>query len=264
MRPSSTPLLLGFLALAACKPDPRYLTGTVQDVFGKPIPEATVLVEGWEARATTDANGVFSIEATGEGEVRLVAGAESYVKDFAVTTVPAATEETPMPQVGFNLWNKPENPGFYAKGSGALVVLAQAKVTALGSDLSELHGVRDIPDLTVARASGDAFLFGSTLRSSEITQLDLKLFSLKFLEATEFKGITGDETVEPKFWVAEVEKPFTLRGLYAEDVYVIEPDGGLEPGIYAFATQGILTDTDPGSIDKIPTEMRVVYPFEIK
>jgi hypothetical protein len=256
--------LLGLFALTACKPDPRYLTGEVTDIFGTPIAEATVLVEGWEdGRAATDGQGAFQLEAKASGAVKLVAGADGFVKDFASATIPD-TEEGEMPVVTFALWNKPEQPGFYGKGEGKLEHLQASKVTALGSDIKEMHGVRDIPDLTFRQASGDAFLFGSTLRSSEITQLDLKLFSLKFLEATEFKGITGDETVEPKFWVAEVEKPFTLRGLYAEDVYVIEPDGGLEPGIYAFATQGILTDTDPGSIDKIPAEMRVVYPFEIK
>ena len=263
MRLSPSPLLLGLLALAACKPDPRFLTGNVTDVFGKPIPDAVVLVEGWESRTTTDGSGAFSIEATATGAVRLVAGADGFAKDFATATIPT-TEESPMPEVGFALWNKPEQPGFYAKGDGELLHLGATKVTATGNDLSEMHGVRDIKDLEVTQPSGDAFLFGSTLRSSEITQLDLKIFSLKFLEATEVKGITGEVNVEPKFWVADVEKPFTLRGLYADDTYVIEPDEALEPGIYAFATQGILIETDPGSLDKIPVEMRVVYPFEIK
>ncbi len=263
MRLSPSPLLLGLLALAACKPDPRYLTGTVTDVFGKPIPDAIVLVEGWDSRVTTDAAGAFQLEATATGAVRLVAGADNYVKDFATATVPNI-EDAPMPQVVFALWNKPEQPGFYAKGQAELVHLGASKVTALGSELSEMHGVRDIPELDVASAKADAFLFGSTLRSSEISQLDLKLFSLKFLEETSVKGITGQETVEPKFWVADVEAPFTLRGLYAEDTYVIEPDGTLAAGIYAFAPKGILLETTPGSLDKIPAEMRVVYPFEIK
>jgi len=263
MRLSFSPLLLGLFALTACKPDPRFLTGTVTDVFGTPIPGAVVLVEGWESRVTTDASGAFQVEATATGAVRLVAGADDFVKDFTTTTVPN-TEEAEMPVVEFALWDKPENPGFYAKGDKELIHLGVTKVIALGSDLSEMHGVRDIPSLEVMPAKADAFLFGSTLRSSEITQLDLKLFSLKFIEETEVKDITGERKVEPKFWVADVEAPFTLRGLYAEDVYVIEPDAALEPGIYAFATQGILLETDPGSLDKIPAEMRVVYPFEIK
>jgi hypothetical protein len=265
MRLSHSPLLLGLLAIVACDPDPRFLEGSVTDIFGKPIPEATVLVEGWEARATTDAAGVFQVQATAPGEVRMVAGAEGYVKDFTSVTVPVLEDlEAEMPKASFSLWNKPEKPGFYAKGAGELVALQGAKVTALGSDLSEMHGVRDIPEIEIGINSGDAFLFGSTLRSSEITQLDLKLFSLKFLEETEVKGITGQETVEPKFWVADVEAPFTLRGLYADDTFVIEPDAKLEPGIYAFATQGILVETDPGSLDKIPVEQRQVFPFEIK
>ncbi len=263
MRLNRSFALLGLFALTACKPDPRFLTGNVTDVFGKPVPDAVVLVEGWDGRATTDAKGAFQIEATATGAVKLVAGAEGFVKDFATATIPN-TEEAEMPVVDFALWNKPEQPGFYGKGKGQLAHLAPSKVTALGSEIKEMHGVRDIPDLVIGQASGDAFLFGSTLRSSEISQLDLELFSLKFLEATAVKGITGEETVEPKFWVADVEKPFTLRGLYAEDTYVIEPDDSLEPGIYAFAPQGILTNTDPGSLDKIPAEQRVVYPFEIK
>lgn len=264
MRLSATPLLLGFLALAACKPDPRFLTGKVTDVFGQPIEGATILVEGWDgARATTDAGGAYQLEATATGAVKLVAGAEGYVKDFGAGSVPNEIEAE-IPSVDFSLWNKPEQPGFYAKGNGALEHLVAAKVTALGTDLKEYHGVRDLPDFEIGLAKADEYLFGSTLRSSEITQLDLKLFSLKFLEETTIKGITGEEAIETKFWVADVEKPFTLRSLYADDTYVIAPDEKLEPGVYAFATQDILVGTEPGSLDKKPEEMRVVYPFEVK
>ncbi len=263
MRLSTTSVLLGLFALTACKPDPRYLTGTVNDVFGEPIPDAVVLVEGWESRATTGADGTFSIEATATGAVRLVAGSDAFVKDFATATVPN-TEDAPMPEVTFALWNKPEQPGFYAKGKNELMHFGATKVTAFSNDLTELHGVRDVKDLAVLKANADAFLFGSTLRSSEITQLDLEIHSLKFIEETEVKGITGEVPVDLKFWVSDAEHPFTLRGLYADDTYVIEPDTALEPGIYAFVTQGILTETDPGSLDKIPEEMRVVYPFEVK
>ncbi len=264
MRLHTSTLLLGLFALSACKDDPRYLTGKVTDVFGQPIEGATILVEGWEgARATSDGAGAYQLEAVNTGVVKLVAGAEGFVKDFGSGAIPVDVEAE-IPGIDFSLWNKPEQPGFYAKGAGELVHLAASKVTATGTDLTELHGVRDIPDFSIALASADEYLFGSTLRSSEITQLNLKVFSLKFLEGTTIKGITGEEDIETKFWVADVERPFTLRSLYADDTFVIAPDEAFAAGVYAFVSQDILVGTEPGSLDKKPEEMRVVYPFEVK
>jgi hypothetical protein len=38
----------------------------------------------------------------------------------------------------------------------------------------------------------------------------------------------------------------------------------LSPGMYAFHTQGTLTSKDPTALDKLPKEMRVAYPFEVR
>ncbi|MFH1468847.1 MAG: hypothetical protein ABIO70_30945 [Pseudomonadota bacterium] len=265
MRSALSVLLPALLALTACKPDPRILEGHVSDVFGKPIADATVLAEGWQARGATDAAGLFKLEVEQEGAVRFVAGADGYVRDqLAVTIPPAADEAAPMPEVQFALWPKPEHVGFYGKGHGEMVELPTSKVSALGSDLSEMHGIRDLKNTELPRGEKTDVLFSSTLRASEISQLDLKLYKLKYLESVPFKGITGEETIEPKFWVADVEVPFTLRGLYADDIFVITPDAALEPGSdYAFAYQGILVESDPGSLERIPLEQRKVYPFAI-
>ena len=265
MRLSHLVAVLGSFALAACscEPDPRYLDGTVTDVFGEPIIDATVLAEGWENRAISDASGVYKLEVMQVGAIKLVAGAEGYIKDFATTTVDPDPEHAIAP-VEFALWKRPDEVGLYAMGRGEMLALEGAKVTAFGSDINEMHGVREPGDDQVPKDQDALFLYSSTLRTSEITQLDLKLFKLKFLEATTVKGLTGEETVEPKFWIADVEVPFTLRGLHTEDMYVLSPDEQLAEGIYAFATQGILIETDPGSLDKIPEEQRTVFPFEVK
>ncbi len=261
MRKYLLPAML--LVFSACD-KPRVLKGDVRDVFGKVLPGATVIMEGQSNRAIADAEGAFSFEVPTSGKLRLLAGADGYVKDYLAVTVPA-DEEAPLPKAAFALWAMPPEPGFYGKGKGVMVHLEAAKVTSMGSDLKELHGVRDIPRISFSsRMDPFPILFKSTLRSSEITQLDLALFKLKFLEETELTGITGEEKVAPKLWVADAEVKFTLRGLNSDDVYLITPDEPMADGIYAFASQNILLDTEPGSLASLPAEMQVVHPFEVK
>jgi hypothetical protein len=268
MRSATLVLLPTLFAFTACKPEPRILQGHVTDVFGKPIAAATVLAEGWQGRGATDDAGVFSLEVEKEGEVRFVAGADAYVRDQLTVVIPPVEdeqgEETTLPEVRFALWMKPEHVGLYGKGQSEMIELPTSKITALGSDLTEMHGIRDLKNTELPRAEKTEVLYSTTLRASEISQLDLKLFKLKYLESVPFKGITGEELIEPKFWMADVEVPFTLRQLYADDVYVITPDLTLDPGAdYAFAHTGNLVETDPGSLARIPEEQRVVYPFQV-
>jgi hypothetical protein len=194
-----------------------------------------------------------------------VAGAEGFVRDQMTATIPPVEEEeAPLPAVSFSLWPKPDHVGFYGKGPDKLIEVGPTKVIALGSDLTEIHGVRDILNVELPKADPNEFLFMSTIRASEISQLDLKIHKLRYQESVPFKAITGEEMIEPKFWVADVEIPFTLRGLYADDVFVIKTDAPLPPEVYAFVHQGILTKTDPGSLERFPAEQREVFPFEIK
>ena len=65
-------------------------------------------------------------------------------------------------------------------------------------------------------------------------------------------------------WVAKDVVEFDLKGLSSEDDYLITTREKLKPGIYAFHTEDVLTADDKDALDKMPKEMRVAYPFEVK
>ena len=65
-------------------------------------------------------------------------------------------------------------------------------------------------------------------------------------------------------WVADATIPFDLTGMETDDDYSIKTREPLEPGMYAFHTQGVLTSVDTAALDKLPSEMRVAFPFEVR
>ncbi len=253
------PVLL--LLLAACGEPPR-VQGTVRDVFGHPIPGATVLSDRAYARATTDAQGRFLLELPEAGPVRLLAGAPGYVRDVMALEVPA---EGAVPSAEFHLWALPEVFGFFGQGHGSLVRLEAARVQALGSDLREIHGVRDLTRNRLPASRDPArLLFHSSRSEAELRQMEIRLHRLRYLERTTLPGPLGEQEVATAFWVPEGDVPFTLQGMQADNVFLLVTDTPLEAGSYAVEFQGVLRDTEPGSLARFPTEMQVVYPFEVK
>jgi hypothetical protein len=65
-------------------------------------------------------------------------------------------------------------------------------------------------------------------------------------------------------WVPTTDVPFDITGMGSADDYLITSRGALEPGAYAFHVQGVLTDPDLHHLERMPREMRVAYPFEIR
>ena len=57
---------------------------------------------------------------------------------------------------------------------------------------------------------------------------------------------------------------FGGEGMETDDDYSIKTREPLEPGMYAFHTQGVLTSVDTAALDKLPSEMRVAFPFEVR
>ena len=49
-----------------------------------------------------------------------------------------------------------------------------------------------------------------------------------------------------------------------DDDYTIKTREKLEPGVYAFHTQSILSSKDAAALDKLSEEMRVAFPFEVR
>ena len=55
-----------------------------------------------------------------------------------------------------------------------------------------------------------------------------------------------------------------LGGLWAMDHYLITSENELEQGMYAFHAQSILNTREAEALEKLPKELQVVYPFEVK
>jgi len=102
------------------------------------------------------------------------------------------------------------------------------------------------------------------LRRSELKQLDLQLHKLKFIEEDSVPGVLGETAVRLNLWVADSSVPFDLVGMETEDDYTLKTREPLEAGMYAFHTQGVLTSKDSTALDKLPAEMRISFPFEVR
>lgn len=255
--------LLAVTLLSSCSSSPK-LSGKVLDIWGNPIANATVLIDETKDRVQTNPGGAFEFKSAKPGTLHLMAGAEGYVKDITQVEL-SADKNAPLPAPVFSLWKDPPAPGFYAKGYKDLLPIPQSKVVAIGSDIKEVHGVRDIPDALVPSGTNPPpFLFGSTVRPSEISQLDLKLAKLKFVEEEQWATVTGPQPVTLKIWVHEKDIPFQLRSLLDKNTFIITPKATLEAGIYAFHSQDVLTGSSPASLARYPEQMQNVNVFEIK
>jgi len=249
------------LVLVACGEPPR-VQGAVRDVFGRPIAGATVLSDQEYARATTNAHGRFLLEVPAAGTVRLMAGAPGYVKDVLTVEVPA---EGAASNADFHLWTMPDAYGFFGLGQGVVLHLESARVVAIGSDIREIHGVRDLTRNRLPASKDPVrLLFHSSRSEGELRQMGIALHRLVYLESTTLPGPMGEQEIRTAFWVPDQALPFTLLGMQADNVFQVVTAAPLEPGSYAFEFQGVLGDTEPGSLARLPVEMQVVYPFEVK
>lgn len=254
---------LACAALTACSKPPE-VKGQVTDLFDHPISEATVLVEQTNERKVTDGDGRFAFGVEPGKKLRFKAGHDGYVPSVLDVEVPTDAEAA-MPDAHFRLWPNPKEPGFYGKGLNKMIQLVAARVVALGSDLKEVHGIHDLPRTALpVQEDAHRFQLKSSLRASEISQLDLALHEMEFVEKTSIPGVTGEQDVDAHLYVARKEHAFELRAMDAENVFLITLKEPLPKGNYAFHTQGILSTTDLGALDKLPEELRVAYPFEIR
>lgn len=247
------------MLLLACA-DTRTVSGTVTDVWGNPIADATVVIEGVVERYHTDSAGVFAIE-TGQPVRRLLVGKDGYIKSVAEAAEPA-DEEADYDPLKFKLYPKPPKPGFYGVGRKGYIPLDAARVKVVGSEMRHFAGVREIPEehLPPGKVS---FVFQTTLRPSELAQMNLHLTRLAFVDHTSMKGLLGEEAVTVNLWTAESEVPFDLTELPAPNEYLIESRGDLAKGVYAFHALDILNEPDQAVILNLPKERQVAFPFEV-
>ncbi|RME29073.1 MAG: carboxypeptidase regulatory-like domain-containing protein [Deltaproteobacteria bacterium] len=267
MSSSSSSRLLGSLLLAlplalACGKPPE-LTGKVQDIWGKPIPNATVTVEGQVEQATTDGQGVFHVPAP-EAPTRIMAGKEGYIRNVAAYAPPAEEGEEPAP-VTISLYPDPGEVGFYAVGRSDYKKLVAVEAVTKGTEVRAITGLPDIGDALIPQDEPLRFVFSSTLRPERLAQLKLQLHKLEFVQQTELPGVLGETPTAVNLWTATGNPiPYDLTSLPSKDDYLITLREKLPAGAYAFHTQDALTNQSYGALDKLPKELRTAYVFEVK
>jgi len=252
--------MLLFGGIWGCE-DPPAHKGHVTDRWGKPLSDVTIAIEGSVQQISSDGSGAFVL-STSDNAIRVRAGKAGYINRSV--TVPAHVgDDNPAP-VKIQLYPDPEKPGFYAVKAMEYAQVDARVVKTVGTDLRAVNGMPDIGDVRLRGEKPLEFVFSTAARRSELKQLDLQLHRLKFLENEAVPGVLGAQEVKINLWVADGVVPFDLTGLETDDDYVLMTRAKLEPGMYAFHTQGTITSKDPTALDKLPKEMRVAYPFEVR
>jgi hypothetical protein len=232
----------------------------VTDRWGKPIAGVTIAVTGSAVQIVSGSGGSFTIPVQ-SGAVKVRAGKPGFVKK----TMPLAPPEagaTPA-KLSFALYPDPESPGFYAVGSSTYATVAAKPVKTMGTEIRAFTGMSDVGEVRFG-AKVDEFMFSSTLRRSELKRLGLQLHKLKFVEHEEVPGVLGQTQVTLNLWIADEGVAFDLTGLETDDDYILKVREPLSSGVYAFHTQGMLTSKDTAALDKLPDEMRIAFPFEVR
>ncbi|MCB9764161.1 MAG: carboxypeptidase regulatory-like domain-containing protein [Alphaproteobacteria bacterium] len=257
--PAFLPVLL---ALTGCTEPPKVKLD-VRDVWNEPIAGATIVQEGVTERFTSGADGTVMVEVK-PGTLSFMAGQDGFIKDLESITI--AEEADKPPAVVFHLYPEPENPGFYGVSRAAPYVHLEAQpIQSVATEMSTYHGIKDIPKSMIPKnVKPLRFVFNSTLRVQEIKRQDLRLSKLRYLEEAEVQGVLGAETVDLNLWVADGDVKFDVKGLQSKDDYLLEVEGDLEPGFYAFHAQNVLDSRNADVLDKLPKELKVVFPFEVK
>jgi hypothetical protein len=254
--------LLVVLAAGGCK-KPPVVNGVVKDVFGQPIEGATVLLEGMLEQRSTDAQGQFTLPLQ-TSNMRITAGKKGYIKDTEVVTPPVDEDEEP-PTVELALYPDPPEKGFYGVGRDGYTKLEPRQIYVVGTELRSISGLRETSDQALGHREGPTqFVFSSSLRPSEIAQLDLEMHHLDFVDTVEVPGVLGKEPVTANLWVANKPVQFDLEQLATEDDYLITTREPLAGGAYAFHTGGVLTSRDVRVLNTLPKELQFAYAFDMK
>lgn len=265
--PRSAPHLLAPLALFAglvlvsCR-GPT-VEGSVVDPWGHALEDVTVIVEGVTEEQLTNEAGRFEIETERGAVLNMLAGREGYIKGTTSVRVPRG-EDAPVPEPVIVLYPDPEEPGFYVVGESGYVRLDEEAVRTVGTELTSFTGVADAEGGGVPAQGQLRVVFATNLRRADISRLDLRLSRLEFVERQPIKDVYGETEVTVNLWVARESVPFELTGLASATDYLLTSREPLPTGAYAFHIQGVLTDPDVHHLERLPKEMRVAYPFEVR
>jgi len=253
-----TPRLLALLVLLIGCKETQTLDGQVVDIWGNPIPDATVVMEGQTTRPSTDAYGNFSLPLI-PGKQKIKAGRDGYIQEHTEVEVVPGQEP---PTVILRLFPKPETPGFYVVGKGEYTRLEPEKVYSMGNDLASITGIKSIQ----ARVESDPFeiVFHTDLRMDEIMRLGLEMHALEYKKTAMLPSALGKDEVKVNLWVSKGEVPIDIDPMRSRNDYLITSTETMEPGWYAFHTQDLLDPDEPETFSTVPEALRVAYPFELR
>lgn len=254
-----TALLLALpMALVGCMEEAR-LDGQVVDIWGNPVEGATVVMEGQSERPLTDASGRFSLPYA-PGTHKMKAGREGYIQQH-VTVEIAEGGEPPHPV--FELYPKPEEAGFYVVSTSDYARLGPVVVLQVGNDIDSVRGIRTIGE-NVVDAEQLRVLFHTTLKMDQVMRLGLQLHKLQYVAESEMTGALAPTLVPVNLWKSVGTVPLDIAPMRSRNDYLVTTTEAIEPGAYAFDTQGLLTAGDTTEFLQVPEPLRVAYPFELR
>ena len=252
------------LLFIACS-EPLKLEGNVIDIFGNPVSNAEVFLEGIDTPQLTKSSGnfSFSLEDVTSGKLRFRSVSEQYmtgISSFDYNAENFSKKTPPAPQVQIQMYPLIEEHGFFIVQDKAYQKLHRGDFEVKKTEIQSYHGIKNIGDLKI-QSQNPYVIFHTSVRREEIQQLDLNLNKLEFKEQVLFKTITGDQLVDIDLWLPTEKQKFTLSAMGQKNTYKIEFTDVL-PGIYAFHTNGLL-DTS-SSHQNLPKELQRAYIFEIE
>jgi len=92
----------------------------------------------------------------------------------------------------------------------------------------------------------------------------VQLHELSLRSRMDMAGPMGMTPIDVNLYVSARRVPIDIQPLRSRHDYLIVSKVDLEPGLYAFDTQGLLTATQPEAFNQVPEPLRVAYPFEIR
>ena len=252
-------LLAALVLLTGCT-RVRSLDGQVVDIWGNPVADATVVLEGHTVRPTTDAYGNFSLPYV-VGKQKIKAGKEGYIQEHLEIEV-VDGEEAPNPVL--KLYPKPEEVGFYVVGPGDYYMIEPEPALQFGNELATISGIREVP----TRVESDPLrvVFSTEMRMDQIMRLELAFDEIEYQKVAQIPDVLGPHEVEVNLYVKKRDIPIDVSPMRSRNAYLITvpEDETLEPGWYAFQTQGILDGLEPAKFAAIPEAIRVAFPFELR
>ncbi|TNE86395.1 MAG: carboxypeptidase regulatory-like domain-containing protein [Deltaproteobacteria bacterium] len=250
------PLLL---LLAACgSPEAPKLQGQVTDIWDKPIEGVTILIDGVDSQPATDASGSFSFPMM-QGDVQIKAGKEGYIQESTKITV---DDPANAPSARLKLYPKPDVAGFYAVGLGGYSKIDAEAVHAKGTELETFYGLKSLGGARLETPL--RVVFHTEFTYDQVQRMDLELVELEFTKATELQGAVGIAEAEIDLYTKKRIIPIEITAMKSKSDYLITVKEELQPGAYAFHTQGTLAPKDQESFAKIPDNLRIAFPLELR